>query len=229
MSQSCPDMDTFERLLEQRHSCRAFTPESVPDAVMERLLNAAQRTASWCNSQPWQVVVTRGEGTQRLRTMLEAARREKSAPRPDLPFPVGYFGVYKERRRDSGYQLYSALGIAAGNKEAYARQGARNFHFFDAPHVAVITTDEALTTYGAVDCGAYVANFLIAAQALGLAAIAQAALAMHSPVLHEALNIGVDRRIVCGISFGYADKTHPVNGFRTTRALLAEAIQFVDA
>ena len=42
--------------------------------------------------------------------------------------------------------------------------------------IAIITTDEALGVYGAVDCGGYVSNFMLAAQALGLATVPQAAL-----------------------------------------------------
>jgi len=32
----------------------------------------------------------------------------------------------------------------------------------------IIHTDEPLGVYGAIDCGAYVGNFILAAQALGL-------------------------------------------------------------
>jgi hypothetical protein len=54
-----------------------------------------------------------------------------------------------------------------GDREAYAKQGLENYRLFGAPHVAIVTSDEALGTYGAVDCGAYVNNFLLAAQSLG--------------------------------------------------------------
>lgn len=228
MTTSSLDIDVLEQLLSQRHSCRAYKPDCVPDAVIERILNAAQRTASWCNSQPWQVVVTRGDGTRHLRDNLQIALREQTPPNPDLPFPKEYQGVYNERRRESGFRLYDAVGIARGDKAAYSRQSARNFSFFDAPHLAVITSDDALGTYGAVDCGAYIATFMLAAKAMGVAAIAQAALAMHSSVLKNTLKISAERRVVCGISFGYANEAHPANSFRTTRATLAEAVKFVD-
>ena len=87
----------------------------------------------------------------------------------DFPFPREYLGVYLERRRESGFQLYNSLGIARGDKAAYAKQALENYNFFGAPHVAIIHTDEALGVYGAIDCGAYVSNFMLAAQALGSA------------------------------------------------------------
>jgi nitroreductase len=95
---------------------------------------------------------------------------------------------------------------------ASAQQSFRNFEFFGAPHVAIITVDGRQGTYGAVDGGLYVGTFLLAAQSLGIAAIPQAALAMHSPFLHEYFSIPNDRRVLVGISFGYADVEHPANG-----------------
>jgi nitroreductase len=34
--------------------------------------------------------------------------------------------------------------------------------------------------------------------------------------------------VICGISFGYADAAHPVNGFRTPRAPLADVVRWVE-
>ena len=90
--------------------------------------------------------------------------------------------------------------------------------------MAIVSSDEALGVYGAVDCGAYVGNFLLAAHSLGVATIAQAALAAYPSVLREVLGIGADRNIVCGISFGLADPAHPANHFRTQRAAPGESV-----
>jgi len=37
-----------------------------------------------------------------------------------------------------------------------------------------------------------------------------------------------DRRVVCGISFGFPDRDHKANSYRTTRAGIAETVTFVD-
>lgn len=220
------DIETVERLLAARYSCRAFRPKPVPRDTIARILDAAQKTASWCNSQPWQVAVFSGAATRRFADVLGEAAGGGHAS--DFPFPREYRGKYLERRRESGFQLYNALGIARGDKAAYHKQMLENFRFFGAPHVAIVTTDEALGIYGAVDCGAYVANFMLAAQALGVATVPQAALAGYSEVVRTHLGVGDDRRVVCGISFGYADEAHPANSYRTSRAALAEAATFID-
>ena len=222
-----PAFDTLAQLLHTRYSCRAFLPEPLPRATIAHILATAQRTASWCNAQPWQVHIASGATLQRLRQALQA-HVATAAPAPDLPWPREYRGVYQERRRECGWGLYEALGIAKGDRAASARQAAENFTMFGAPHVAIISSDEALGTYGAVDCGAYVAQFMLAAHSLGVGCIAQAALAAYPSVLREVLGIGTDRSIVCGISFGPPNLAHPANQFRTTRADPADSVVWMD-
>lgn len=214
----------FETLLDDRYSCRGFTAEPVPEEVIERILRMAQRTASWCNSQAWQVDLVSGPATAAFGKALTDFVVANDM-RSDLPAPERYEGVYGDRRRASGHGLYSALGIERTDHDARARQMLENFRFFGAPHVAVITSDAGLGTYGAVDCGGYVATFLAAAASLGVATCAQAALALYSDGVREHLGIGEDRLIVCGIAFGFADAEHPANAFRAGRADLSDVVR----
>jgi nitroreductase len=220
------DHDDFRGLIERRWSCRAFLPDEVPADVIREMFDIAQRTASWCNTQPWQVYVTTGAATERFAKSLTAHAGSHDAT-PDFPVPAGFQGVYRERRRESGYALYASLDIGREDWDARVEQRMRNFSFFGAPHVAVITTDRDQGVYGAIDCGGYVANVLHAATSLGVATIPQAAIAMHSSHVHEHLSIPDDRMVVCAISFGYADTEHPVNGFRTSRATVEDAVTIV--
>ena len=221
-------MQVLEGLLAARYSCRAFKPDQVPRAVIERIVRAAQRTASWCNSQPWHLTIMGGAATERFRKVMYQSAASGAESAPDFPWPREYVGVYQERRRESGFQLYNALGIAKGDKAAYGKQALENFNFFGGPHVAIVTTTEPLGVYGAVDCGAYVGNFMLAAQASGLGSIAQAALARRSDVVRKHLNLADDKLVVCGISFGYPQHDAVINSYRTSRAPLSEAVTFVD-
>lgn len=219
--------EVLGRLLEGRHSCRAFLPKVVPDATITHILDMAQRTASWSNSQAWQVVLASGPATDRFRDAL-CEHVQTHPPAPDFPWPREYRGVHMARRRACGFGLYGALGIARGDKAAYEHQHMENYRLFGAPHVAIITSDEALGVYGAVDCGAYVSNFILAAHSLGVASIPQAALSTHSPFVRAHFGIPDDRRVVCGISFGYEDTARPANAFRTERAPLNEVVTRID-
>jgi nitroreductase len=225
-------IEVLETLLADRYSCRAFRSDPVPRATIERILNAAQRTASWCNSQPWQVIVAGGDAARRFSdAIFEAASSTVSGheTRSDFPFPREYKGIYLDRRRESGFQLYNSLGIERGDKAGYRQQTLENFKLFGAPHVAIITTEEALGVYGAVDCGGYVSTFMLAAQALGIATVPQAALAGYSDLIRKQFGLGDDRRVVCGISFGFADPDHAANGYRTNRATVSEAVTFLES
>lgn len=220
----------LETLLTERWSCRAFEAAAVPHEVIERVLSVAQRAPSWCNTQPWQVIVTTGDATERFRSALSGyAAGQHGASTPDFPMPERYEGIYRERRRECGWQLYEAVGVARGDRESSGRQEFKNFELFGAPHVAVITTDAGHGVYGAVDTGLYVLAFLLAAQSLGLAAIPQAALALHGQFVHEHFSIPDDRKVLLGISFGYPDRTHPANRYRTNRAELAEVVRWVSS
>jgi nitroreductase len=127
-----------------------------------------------------------------------------------------------------GVQLYQSLGIAREDRAAARTQSLENFRLFDAPHVALITTEAALGFWGGLDCGLYINSFMLAARSLGVDTIAQAALASHPGFIREYFGLPDNRRLVCGISFGYADESHPINRYRTERAALTEAVRFVD-
>lgn len=221
-------IETFTEILQARFSCRAFRPDPVPDAEITRIVQTARHVPSWCNAQPWQLSITRGDGTDRLRDMLMEAAAKGTPPQPDLDWPQGYSGAYGERRRTCGFQLYDAVGIAWEDRPARAAQMLRNYALFDAPHVAIVTSPAELGAYGAMDSGGFVAAFCLAATALGVATIPQAAIAAYAREVRDHLGLADDRLILCAISFGYADTKHPANAFRTERATPSDIIDWAD-
>jgi nitroreductase len=218
----------FEELVRNRYSCRKFRPEPVPRRTIEKILDLAQQTPSWCNCQPWQVVLVTGGAVASFSDSLLAHAAGGQPPKPDFPFPLRYEGIYRERRKVCGVQLYQALGIDRENREGAERQRLENFRFFDAPHVALITTEEELGVYGALDCGLYVANFMLAAKNFGVDSIAQAALASYPDLIRARFGLPTNRKLVCGISFGYADSEHPIHRYRTERAAGAEVATWIE-
>jgi nitroreductase len=216
---------TVFAVMKDRFSCRAYDPRPVPHAVLEQLATMARTSPSWCNVQPWEIVLTEGEATRALREKLRGELAKP--PAPDLPFPESYVGTHLDRRRACGWALYEACGIKKGDREASAKQAQKNFAFFDAPHVAILSTAAYLGVYGVLDCGVYLGHFLLAAQSLGLGTIAQAAPTAFSPFLHEHFAIPQDRQILCAIALGYPDMDDPANKFRTVRADVGETVRFV--
>jgi nitroreductase len=217
----------LDALFSQRFSCRGFRPDPVPRDVIEAIISTARRAPSWCNAQPWHLVLASGDETDRFRAALQAQAMQ-GGHTPDLAFPTGYSGVYKDRRSSSGWQLYDAVGVRKGDRAGSGRQMMQNFALFGAPHVAILTSPVELGGYGAMDCGGFVTAFTLAATAQGVATIPQAAITSFSPLVHAHFGIPDDRLVLCAISFGYADPDHPANGFRTGRADLDDIIDWRD-
>lgn len=211
------DAETLHRIAAARFSCRAFRPDAIPDDTIREIVATAGRAPSWCNAQPWQLVITRGAETDRFRDALHAHASSGPAPQPDLPWPEGYPGIYGERRRAVAWQLYDAVGVEKGDRAASGRQMLENFRLFGAPHVAILHSPAALGPYGALDCGGFVMGFCLAAAARGIATIPQAAVASYAPFVRDWFGIAQDRLILCAISFGLPDMEHPANSFRAPR------------
>ncbi len=218
--------DTLTDVLKSRYSCRAFRPDPVPDDTISKIVQAARHVPSWCNAQPWQVTITKGAATDHFREVMTQTAQKGTVPQPDLDWPSKYSGDYADRRRACGFQLYDAVGIEKSDRAARMAQMLRNYTFFDAPHVAILHSPTELGPYGAMDTGGFVTAFTLAATALGIATIPQAAIAGYAPQVREHLEIASDRLILCAISFGYADENAPINTFRTTRADPADIIDW---
>src|ERR1700746_655552 len=96
----------FEHLLQERYSYRSYLPTPVPRETITGFLELAQRTASWCNSQPWHATIVSGEAIRQFRTaLLERASAPTVDRNTDFPFPREYKGAYLDRRRECGFQL----------------------------------------------------------------------------------------------------------------------------
>lgn len=145
----------------------------------------------------------------------------------DIAFPVAYRGVYADRRRACAQQITASLGQAAGGVTQSRCEPAHDLDLFGAPHVVIVHTAADLGTYGAIDCGGYIANFQLAAHYLGLASVALAGLATQSLFIRDYFGIARDRRIVCGIAFGQANPSASINAIRTPRASIDDVARFV--
>ena len=221
------EIASIEAVLARRHSCRGFRTDPVPQDVIERIVRAAGRVPSWCNAQPWQILITQPAATEVFREKL-STHAQTNPPTPEMDWPRQYTGVYKDRRRACGWQLYEAVGVEKGDRVGAAKQSAENFRLCGAPHVAIVTSERDLGPYGAMDCGGFITAFTLAAEALGVATIPQAAVAAYAPMIRDHFKVPDNRMILCAISFGYEDSDHPANGFRTERAPLDEVIEWQD-
>ena len=222
------DKQILDNILERRYSCRSFLETPVEQKTIKEILRISQKIPSWCNAQPWEVTICSGSAIKTLSKNL-LHESSKNQIHSDLPFPLEYEGIYRERRKECGLQLYESVGIKKGEAEKALIQMNENFKFFGAPHAAIITSERSLGAYGAIDCGAFVSAFTLAASSMNISTIPQAAIASLSNVVRKTLNISNKKDIICAISFCYENDKHPINKFRTSRAKLSEVVNWVDS
>lgn len=219
-------IETLTRHWTERSSTRAFRREPIARATLEQLFGAAQRAPSWCNVQPWRVVVTEPPKTDALAAVMIAAAKS-GLPHAEVPFPMDYPSPYKEHRIKCGAALYQAMGIAREDKAARYDAWLRNYGFFDAPHVAVVACDRRLGPYVYIDVGVWLGYLFTAASALGIDTCAMASVAAYPEALRAHLPIADTDVILFGIALGHADEAAPANRSRTTREPVEANVTFV--
>jgi nitroreductase len=219
-------IEDLERAWAERSSKRAFKPDPVPRATLERMFAAAQKAPSWCNVQPWRVAITEPPVTGELANTLQAAAKS-GFPHPEIPFPLEYPSPYKENRIACGAALYRAMGVARDDKAGRYDAWLRNYALFDAPHVAVVSCDRRLGPYAYVDVGVWLGYVLTAATALGLDTCAMASVAAYPEPLRARLAIAETDVILFGLVIGHADEEAPANSCRTTRDEAGKNVSFV--
>lgn len=204
-------------LLRARFSCRSFLEDPLADTTIEQILTLADRSPSWCNTQPWSVTVLQGDLLKALTAELLSAA-SSSEPAPEVPHPQQYQGQHLQRRRQSGFALYESVGIERSDRDRRSQQVLKNFEFFDAPCALVVTVPKYLGQYALVDLGAYLSYLQLTAQSYGVATILQAAISLYPEAVRKVVSLPTDEALVCGVSMGYPDLDAPINSFETERA-----------
>lgn len=220
-------MDVLQAI-KTRKSIRAFTDQPVAQETVEQILEIAQRSPSGTNTQPWHVYVCAGEVKQAITDdVLEMARAGDGKSYEHYNYyPATWQDVHRDRRRGIGWALYGLLGIQKGDREGSARQGARNFLFFDAPVGLFITVDSYLTRGSWADAGMYAQTIMLAAKGFGLDTCPQAAWIPYQEPIFRHLGIPDDQHLVTGMSLGYANPEAIENTLVSEREDLANVAHF---
>ena len=231
------DPASVDAAIESRFSCRAFLRDRpVPRADIEHILAVASRAPSGTNTQPWKAYVLQGASRDGLVDKVCAAHDALYA-NPALAeeyreeydyYPTKWASPYIERRRENGWGLYGLLGIAKGEKDKMHAQHHRNFRFFDAPVGLMFTMDRVLGRGSMMDYGMFLQNIMVTARARGLHTCPQAAWNGFAKIILPHIGAGADEMLVCGMSLGYPDLQHPVNGFHTPREPVASFTHWLD-
>lgn len=208
------------KCIETRSSVRRFKPDSVPQRLLEQVLEAARWAPSYKNTQPWEVVVVSGEKKDGLSRLLTGLLEEDAPSQPDIPHPTSWPEAIERRMNEHLLKRLSAMGVDLNDPAMRKRSKLANFRFYGAPHAMFLYQDAGLTPWSIFDLGLFAQSLMLAAHALGLGTVPQAFLTDYAPQVKEYLGIPANKRLVLGISIGYPDIRE--NDFRSTRMPVSE-------
>ena len=208
--------------LNARRSTRKFLPAPVEKEKLVAVLEAASRTPSWANSQPWEVFVATGGTLERIREGYARKYAEKAQTAPETPRPAQWSDAAKKR------QQLLRPGMVRDCGEAADQFGELNQAMFQAPAVIYLCMDKVLSEWSLYDIGAYSQSIMLAAVEQGLATIPAITLMLYPDVLRRELKIPDNLKLTIGIAIGYADGGHGINKFVSDRSPLDETVRFLD-
>jgi nitroreductase len=220
-------VDVIEAI-QRRRSTRQFLDKPVGEADLRAILEVARWAPSGGNCQPWHVYALSGDSMKRFRAELAAAMEtEPLGEAPEFPmYPPQIKEPYKSRRFECGEDLYRSIAIPREDKPARLRQLAKNFEFFGAPAAFFFALDRQMDRGQWAHLGMLMQTICLVAQSRGLATCMQESWMTRHRLVRRFFSIPDDRQFYCGMAVGYADESHPINSWRTTRAPVDEIATF---
>jgi nitroreductase len=212
--------------LNTRFTVRAFKPDPIDRSTLEKVMEAALRSPSWANTQPWEVYVAGAEVLNRLREAYLANLKNCVARNPDLASPKEWPPLLRKRMEALRSERMATLERVCLDKSELKDLSEMNYQFFHAPVVAYICMDKTLTPWSVFDLGLFSQSLMLAARHFGLDSAPAVTLVAHPDLIRKELKIPDALSIIIGIALGHADTEHPQNAFRTARRSVRETVSF---
>lgn len=211
-----------------RRSIRQFLDKPVDKAILESVLQTAQRSPSGGNTQPWNAVVVGGDELTRITAAIKA--KAATAPMGEnmeyAIYPKDLDGRYEEQRRAVGREMFNSIGLERGDSAGRIAQMARNWDSFDAPVQLFTYTRKYMGPPQWSDMGMWLQTVMLLLREAGLDSCSQEIWAMYGTRMRELLGISDDHIFFCGMAIGYRDPDAPINNFDVSRVAIADAIKF---
>jgi len=214
--------------IKTRMSIRKFKDDPVPRDILRQVIETAQWSPSYKNSQPWEVVVLAGEKKQALSKMLVRQLAGGKAMCPDIAAPESWPEAEEARIADLFRKRREATGIDLGDPAVLQKAKEANFNFYGAPHAIYLFQESSLSQWSLFDLGLFAQSLMLAAHALGLGTVPQAFATDYADDVKKFLDIPQTKRLVLGISIGYPDMDSPVNGLRSDRVAVDEVVRWIE-
>jgi nitroreductase len=216
-------MDIIDAI-NMRKSVRAFKPDPITKAVLEKVLTTAVRAPSAINSQPWEFVVATGEKLQAYKDLSIAKLNAREAMDLVL-YPGNALGdlrtISPERTIGATARTLEVMGIMRDDKVKRAEWAKQGLGFFGAPAVIFLLLDKKYANSAYFDLGMVSYGICLAALDAGLGTIIMVQGVAYGQALRSTLGIPESKNIIVSIAIGYPDLMHPTSQVRSEREPLA--------
>lgn len=211
-----------------RRSIRQFLDKPVDRAILEQVLETAQRAPSGGNTQPWNAIVVGGDALSEITAKIK--EKTRTAPTGEnmeyAIYPKDLDGRYEEQRRAVGRDMFESIGLARDDSAGRVAQMAKNWDSFGAPVQLFTYTRKYMGPPQWSDMGMWLQTVMLLLREAGLDSCSQEIWAMYGSYMRELLGIDDDHIFFCGMAIGYRDPDAPINNFSVPRVSIDNAIEF---
>jgi len=216
-----------------RASKRKFLNKPVPKDIQKKILEAASMTPSGANMQPWSVYAISNQDVldkigDNIIAHIEAGGEVDQFIQY---YPIKWKNPYKLRRIKTGVGLYEKMGVDRKDKNKRQELWYDNYRWFGAQTVFFVFTDTSLIdgAQGAlIDCGAYMQNLMLAAQAYGIDSCPQGSTTEYGRIIAKTLDAPDNLALLYSVVLGYEDPQAIQNSYQPERVAMDEVVTFID-
>ncbi len=212
--------------LSSRRSVRGFKSTPVPEQTLRAILQAAIRSPSYTNTQPWEVAVVSGRKRDALSQILHDLASAGTPSSADVPAPTQWPQALASRAAEHSARRFRVLGIERDDAKGRNELRLQNYRFFGAPCIIFLFLDSTLGAWSTFDLGLFAQTLALAAHGLGLGTCLQASVTHYPDAVRSFLDLPPNKKLVLGISLGYPDPSAPINRYESARAGLDEVVKW---
>lgn len=188
--------DIFD-IIYQRRSIRRYKPDNVPDALLEKIMEAARWAPSGDNAQPWRFIVVRDP---ELKKKMGVIAEEGSARRFTAEYHIGRLQERFEGLKDPEKLAKAFHKLKTGEVSAFLAEAPVVIVVCAKLDVWDVSYDSAMATQ----------NMMLMATALGLGTccvVAPVSDMRDDIEMMELLKVPHGYKIVCPVAVGYPDQS----------------------
>jgi len=213
------------KVIKERKSIRAFTPDPIPKETIEEILKLAILAPSAINLQPWDLIVVTGEERERLSRRLIKAYKEKKiscGPGNVKPLPKT-FAKRGAKTLELMTPFFEEMGV---DPNQFINEGSCNF--YGAPVAILLCLDDSFPNARFVDIGLILGYLLLAAHVSDLATCPIGLITAYQEEIKDTLNIPESKNVVIGLALGYPDEKSPINRFKSQRDDFEKFVRWIE-